>query len=257
MIDTHTHIYLPEFDADRIQVISRARQAGVTHMILPNIDVSTLQPLKDMMDRYAGFCSGAIGLHPTSVDGDYREGLERIGEELTAGKYAAIGEIGIDLYWDKTFYKEQTQAFETQLKWAEQMNLPVIIHARESLDEIIGILDKMFCGRCKGVFHSFTGTAAQVRRIRSCGDFLFGINGIVTFKNSLLPQVLPEIGIDSIVLETDAPYLSPVPYRGKRNEPAYLPKIGARVGEIFGLTLEETEEITNANAQRMFCTGTF
>ena len=257
MIDTHSHIYLPEFDQDRDEVVARAKAAGVEHVVLPNVDVSTIGPLKNTLKTYPGFCSGAAGLHPTSVGADYGKRLEDFEKELANGGYVAVGEIGIDLYWDKTFYKEQAAAFEVQLKWAEQSGLPVIIHARESLEEIVRVINKTVPGHCRGVFHSFTGNREQVWAIRNSGDFLFGINGIVTFKNSSLPQVLPEIGIENIVLETDAPYLSPVPYRGKRNEPSFLPYICCRLGVIFGLPPEEVERITTANARRLFGEGRF
>ena len=227
MIDTHTHIYLEEFDEDRIEVVRRAREAGVERVILPNVDFDTVQAMHATNDLFPGYCRMAMGLHPTSVEADYRERLGQVRELLFSGEYCAVGEIGLDLYWDKTYAEEQKEAFVMQTGWAAESGLPVIIHCREAFDEIL----------------------------RGTGDYYFGINGIVTFKNAHLEDMVREVGIGRILLETDAPYLAPVPYRGKRNEPSYLPYMAKRIAEILDITTAEVEEATTANAVRLFGEG--
>ena len=229
MIDSHSHIYLEEFDADRSDVVARARQAGVRHLVLPNVDLDTVEPMMALHRAFPAYTSVAMGLHPTSV-----------------------GEVGIDLYWDKTYRNEQIEVFDEQLRWAERTGLPVIIHCREGLDEILWTFDNYGGTLPKCVFHSFGGTVDDVEAIRRRGDFLFGINGIVTFKNSKLGDVLPAIGLDRILLETDCPYLTPVPFRGRRNESAYIPHIAAKIAELLGTTIDEVSSRTDANAQRFF-----
>ena len=228
MIDTHTHIYLEEFDEDRVEVVRRAREAGVERVILPNVDFDTVQAMHATNDLFPGYCRMAMGLHPTSVEADYRERLGQVRELLFSGEYCAVGEIGLDLYWDKTYAEEQKEAFVMQTG-----RVPAF----------------------RGVFHSFTGSAEQVRLLRGTGDYYFGINGIVTFKNAHLEDMVREVGIGRILLETDAPYLAPVPYRGKRNEPSYLPYMAKRIAEILDITTAEVEEATTANAVRLFGEG--
>lgn len=257
MIDTHTHIYMDEFDADRVDVIERAKEAGVTKVILPNVDLSTIEQLEKMWAGYPSFCEVAMGLHPTSVDSDYLSALKNIEQLFTQNTYCAVGEIGVDLYWDRSHLKEQLKAFEIQLKWASEMDLPVIIHARDSFDEIISVIEKSGLSQCTGIFHSFTGTREHVERIKNCGNFMFGINGIVTFKNSGLRELLPFIGMDYIVLETDAPYLSPVPFRGKRNEPSHLTYICRAVADAFLSDESQIAYITTENAGKMFKKASF
>jgi len=252
MIDTHTHIYLEEFDEDRIEVVRRAREAGV---ILPNVDFDTVQAMHATNDLFPGYCRMAMGLHPTSVEDDYRERLGQVRELLFSGEYCAVGEIGLDLYWDKTYAEEQKEAFVMQTGWAAESGLPVIIHCREAFDEISALLQSGRVPAFRGVFHSFTGSAEQVRLLRGTGDYYFGINGIVTFKNAHLEDMVREVGIGRILLETDAPYLAPVPYRGKRNEPSYLPYMAKRIAEILDITTAEVEEATTANAVRLFGEG--
>lgn len=252
MIDTHTHIYLPEFDDDRAQVIQRAKEAGVKHLILPNVDTDTIESLHSCCEQYPIFCSPGMGLHPTSVTENYMSSLNRIEKELqNADRYCAIGEIGLDLYWDKTFLKEQIEAFKIQIRWAFELKLPVIIHIREAFDEIIAILEKTSVP-VRGVFHSYTGTIEQAKAISELGDFIFGINGIVTFKKSNIRTIVPDLGINRIVLETDAPYLAPVPNRGKRNEPAFLPYICKTVAETMGVTPQEIISETSRTARKIF-----
>lgn len=252
MVDTHTHIYLPEFEEDREAVVNRAKEVGITRMILPNVDMDTLVPLQQTLEEYPFLCRAAMGLHPTSVNGDYIFDLQCIKDELDRGGYCAVGEIGVDLYWDKTFVKEQLKAFETQVRWAYERNLPVIIHSRDAFDEIISVLKPISSLPLKGVFHSFGGTPEQVRIIRELGDFFFGINGVVTFKNVRLDATVQEIGIDRLLLETDAPYLAPVPFRGKRNEPSYIIKTAEKIADILDISFEKVVEQTTRNADNLF-----
>lgn len=252
MIDTHTHIYLPEFDDDRDQIVQRAKDAGVKHLILPNVDTETIKPLHLCCERFPSYCTPAMGLHPTSVAEDYKQSLKQIERELQdTQRYCAIGEIGIDLYWDKTFLKEQIDAFKIQIRWAYESNLPVIIHIREAFNEVITVLKESSLP-IRGVFHSYTGTAEQAKIIGELGDFIFGINGIITFKKSDIRSVIPHLGISRIVLETDAPYLAPVPNRGKRNEPAYLPYVCHTIAETMGITPQEVASETSCTARKMF-----
>ncbi len=251
LFDTHTHIYLPEFDADRDAVMQRAAEAGVGRMLFPNVDCSTIAPMRQLHSAYPGNTFMAMGLHPTEVGENWHDDLARIEAEFKKGDFVAVGEIGIDLYWDKTYLKEQMEAFDMQVGWAKDSGLPVIIHCREGLDQVLEVLAN-YNGAVKGVFHSFGGDAADVERVRRHGDFYFGINGIVTFKNSKLREVIPEIGAERVVLETDAPYLAPVPYRGKRNETAYIVKTAEAVAAALSRDIEEISEITTANAEKLF-----
>lgn len=252
MIDSHSHLYLEEFDNDRDAAVARARSAGLKHLVLPNVDLATVEPMEKLHAAYPGFTSMAMGLHPTSVDCDYAANLAEIRRILDSGNFVAIGEVGIDLYWDATFRREQIEVFDTQLHWAEEKHLPVIIHCRDGLDDILGVFGSYTGNLPQCVFHSFGGTAEDVDRIRSYGDFYFGINGVVTFKNSRLSEVLPTIGLERILLETDCPYLTPVPYRGKRNESAYIPLIAAKIASTLGLPIEEVSDATDLNAASFF-----
>ena len=251
MIDTHTHIYLEEFDEDRSGVVQRAREAGVTHLILPNVDMETIGSMHRTKSLFPTFCSMAMGLHPTSVNEDYRKVLSLIRQWFDREKYCAIGEIGMDLYWDKTFVREQKLVFAEQCEWAAEMGLPVIIHCRYAFVPIMEVL-RSLKQIPAGVFHSFTGTADQVKIVRETGDFYFGINGIVTFKKADLDDMVREVGLDRIVLETDAPYLAPVPFRGKRNEPSYLPFMAKKLAEIFDIDMAEIGRRTTINASMLF-----
>lgn len=251
LIDTHTHLYLPEFDDDRDLAVNRALEAGVSTMILPNVDLSTIAPMKQLAGLYPDSMRMAMGLHPTEIGLSWRDDLAAIEAEFEKGGYIAIGEIGIDLYWDKTHESRQMQAFEHQVARAVEADLPVIIHCREGLSQVLEVLSG-FGDKVHGVFHSFGGSTADVDRIRRIGDFYFGINGIVTFKNSSLRNVLPAIGADRVLLETDAPYLSPVPHRGKRNETAHLVHTAAAVADGLGLGSDALAEATTSNARTLF-----
>jgi len=252
LIDSHSHIYSEEFDEDRAEVIERAKSVGVTKLILPNVDAASLQRMLKTEAEYPAYCYAAIGLHPTSVNEDFNSELELVKTELERRDYVAIGEIGIDLYWDKQFLNEQITVFRRQLEWALEYNLPVIIHVRDSFNETMKVLNEFAGKGLKGVFHSFTGTADDAAQIIDFGGFYMGINGIVTFKNSGLSAVVEQIGIEHLLLETDAPYLTPAPYRGKRNESAYLGLICKKMAEIFGKSEKEIDEITTRNVNNLF-----
>ncbi len=252
MIDTHSHIYSEEFDEDRAEVILRAKEVGVKQIILPNVDSESLSRMLALEAEYPDYCFAAIGLHPTSVGANYKDELQLVRDELQRRKYVAIGEIGIDLYWDKTFIKEQIVAFQQQINWALEYDLPVIIHVRDSFDETMAALQPFKGSKLSGVFHSFTGNLEQAKEIIDFGGFKLGINGIVTFKNSGLSETLKNIDLKNIVLETDSPYLTPVPFRGKRNESSYVQFVCKQLAFIYSLSEEEVDEITTQNAQNLF-----
>lgn len=252
-IDTHTHLYLDEFLPTPADAVDRAIAAGVEKMIFPNVDLTTIEPMKRLQSQFPANVSMAMGLHPTEVKDTWKKDLDVVEKELNSiVAYVAVGEVGIDLYWDKTFIKEQKEVFDIQMQWACQKNLPVIIHCREGLDEILDVMDSRKENLPMCIFHSFGGDNEDVERIRHRGDFYFGINGIVTFKNSKLKDVLSTISIDRILLETDAPYLAPVPHRGKRNESAYIIHTAAYIASAMGLTLQEVETRTTLNAKTVF-----
>ncbi|MBD5235725.1 MAG: TatD family hydrolase [Barnesiella sp.] len=254
MIDTHTHLYLEEFAPDHGAAVERAIAAGVDTMIFPNVDASTLQPMRQLHALYPGNTFMAIGHHPTEVNGDDIDTqLKYVVDELAnhPDDYVAIGEIGIDLYWDKQYREQQMEVLRRQMSMAAERELPVIIHCRDGLDEVLEVIDSLDKVPA-GVFHSFGGTADDVERIRRRGDFYFGINGIVTFKNSRLREVLPAIGAERILLETDSPYLAPVPNRGKRNESAFMIHTASYVASTLGITTGQLDEITTASARALF-----
>ena len=254
LIDTHTHLYLPEFDIDGggEAAVRRALDAGVEHMIFPNVDLTSIEPMRLLHAKFPESTSMAMGLHPTEVGESWRDDLAQVEEELRSHRhdYVAVGEIGIDLYWDKTFAEQQMQVLERQMQWAQEMNLPVIIHCREGLNQTLEVLQGF--GSSRGVMHSFGGTPEDVERIRSVVDYHFGINGIVTFKNSKLRDTLPAITLDRLLLETDSPYLAPVPHRGKRNESAYIVSTASVVAQALGVAPQDVAAATSANARGLF-----
>lgn len=252
MIDTHSHLYLEEFDADRDDAVRRALAAGVRHLVLPNVDLETFGRMVALHEAYPACTSMAMGLHPTSVGDGFRETLEEVRGKFDSCDFVAVGEVGIDLYWDKTYKEQQMEAFDTQLHWASGRGLPVIVHCRDGLETVVGVFRNYGGGLPCCVFHSFGGTRDDVALIRSFGDFYFGINGVVTFKNSRLSEVLEYIGLDRILLETDCPYLTPVPFRGKRNESAYVPYVAAKIADTLGLPVEEVSDATDRNAAAFF-----
>jgi TatD DNase family protein len=251
LIDTHTHLYLEEFDGDRHEMVKRAIDSGVQKMLLPNIDNGSIDGMLELCQAFPENCLPMMGLHPTSVKENFEEELKIVDEWLEKQKFYAIGETGIDLYWDKTHQKEQEKAFIHQINLAKNYKLPIVIHSRNSFDEIFAILEKHNSKELTGVFHCFTGNLAQAEKIIEMG-FMLGIGGVITFKNSGLDKVVDELNLKHIVLETDAPYLAPVPYRGKRNESAYIRIIADRIAKIKNMTLEKVTEITSANARSLF-----
>lgn len=253
LIDTHSHLFLEEFSKDLPQVIERARSAGITHIFMPNIDSTTIDSMLSVCNAYKDYCFPMIGLHPTSVNADYEKELEIVARELKSfDKYIAIGEIGMDLYWDKTFLKEQQIALDKQINWALEYDLPVVIHCRDAFNYIYNVLEPYKNTSLKGVFHSFTGTDDEAARILEFSGFLIGINGVVTFKKSHLPEVLTKIPLEKIVLETDSPYLTPVPNRGKRNESAYVKDTLMKISEIYRMSPETVGSVTSENALKVF-----
>ena len=251
LIDTHSHIYSKAFDEDIAETIQRAKDANVGHIFLPNINSESIEPMFKLVKDYPDFCLPMMGLHPTSVKENYKEEVAICKKWLNKERFIAIGEIGIDLYWDKTFLKEQQIVFQEQLNWAIDRELPVVIHARDSFSEIFEILESFKTQNLSGVFHSFTGNLEQANKVIDMG-FLLGLNGILTFKNSGLDKVVREIDTKYLILETDSPYLAPTPKRGKRNESAYVALIAEKLAEIHSLSLEEVTEITSRNAQNLF-----
>jgi TatD DNase family protein len=251
LTDTHTHLYLPEFDSDRKDVVQNAINAGIKRMFLPNIDSGSVAGMMQLCRDFPDNVFPMMGLHPCSVKENYEEELENVMKYAQEGGFLAIGEIGIDLYWDKTFFSQQMESFERQIIIALELDLPIVIHARESFTEIFSVLDN-FTGRgLRGVFHSFTGGEAEAERVLGY-DFYFGINGIVTFKNSGLDRVVKNLPLNRILLETDSPYLSPVPKRGKRNESLYLIHINEFLAKLFGVSEGEMASVTGDNASELF-----
>ena len=252
LIDTHNHLYLEEFDPEQDALVDAALKSGIDTLLLPNVDLTTIDRMHHLCDRFPGFAYPMMGLHPTSVDEHYAEALKKTESYLGKRPYCAIGEIGIDLYWDKTYLKQQKIVFEEQLKWSIDLDLPVAIHTRDAYPEVLESIHKVGANKLTGVFHSFTGTITDLEEIKKLKKFKLGINGVITFKNSKLSDTILSTDINSIVLETDAPYLAPVPYRGKRNEPVYIWKTAEKVADTYGLTLDETVEITRKNALDLF-----
>lgn len=251
LIDTHTHIYLEEFDADRNEVISRALEAGVGRMLLPNVDAATIEPMLSLRDEHPGLFEVMMGLHPTSVNGNYMKELDRVAGYLSRGEWCAVGEIGLDFYWDQTFRNQQLDALSQQLDWAMQLGLPVAVHSRSSNGELLKLLEHKQDGRLKGVLHCFSGTADEARIALELG-FMLGFGGVITYKKSLLPAVVEDVPLERILTETDAPYLPPVPHRGRRNEPSFMVETVRKIAEIKQLDFKEVAEQTSANAIHLF-----
>jgi TatD DNase family protein len=250
-VDTHSHIYCEEFSNDRDEAVLRAKEAGIDRVVLPNIDSSSIKPMLDLADSVPGYFFPLIGLHPTSVREDYKNELEIIEYWLTKRRFYGIGEIGIDLYWDKRFLAEQIEVFRIQIDWAKQLKIPVAVHVRDSFKEVMDVLREKKDNSLRGVFHSFTGTVEQADQIIELG-FKIGLGGIVTFKKSGLDCVVPAIGLQNILLETDSPWLAPVPHRGRRNECSYLPSIASKVAEFHKVSVGEVARITTQNAMELF-----
>ena len=250
MIDSHSHIYLNDFKEDFDDMLARAKEQGIDEIYLPNIDIESIANLKEVAANYPQ-CKPMMGLHPGSVKEDYEEQLAVILEELDKNKYYAVGEIGIDLYWDKTFVEEQRKAFAVQIEKAKELGLPIVIHCRDAFDEVFEILEAHKDEKLFGIFHCFTGNYEQAQRALAL-NMKLGIGGVVTFKNSGLDKVVEQLRIEDLVLETDAPYLAPTPHRGKRNEPAYASLVAKKIAELFNTSIEEVDRITTANAKAIF-----
>lgn len=251
-VDTHTHLYTEEFDADRELAVIRAKQAGVTRLFMPNIDDTTVDAMLSLCRSHEG-CYPMIGFHPTSVGADWKRRLESVKHWLDSLQaFYGIGEVGLDLYWDKTYRMEQMEAFEVQIGWALDRDLPLVVHCREAYPELFEVLAPYKGTGLRGIFHSFTGTEEEADRLLEHPGFMLGINGVVTFKKSTLPVALLRAPLDRIVLETDSPYLAPVPYRGKRNESAYLVSVAEKLSEIYSVPLETIARTTTENACRLF-----
>lgn len=251
LIDTHSHIYSEDFNDDIDEVLQNAYKNDVRKIVLPNIDSGTIKRLLDLSNSYPHICYPLMGLHPTSVSHDYKEELSVVEYWLDKQKFYGIGEIGIDLYWDRIYIEEQKEAFRYQIKLAKNRKLPIVIHVRESFNEVYEIVKEEQDGNLKGIFHCFTGDEVEARKIVDLG-FLLGIGGVVTYKNSNLSQVLKNIDLNNLVLETDAPYLAPDPKRGKRNESSYLVYVTQKVAEIYHISFNEIAEITTSNSRKLF-----
>ncbi len=250
LVDTHTHVYDHQFSLDRDAAMQRALGAGVNMMLLPNVDASTIAPMLELHEKYPDCTRAMMGLQPEEVKEDYKEVLSQMEKELERGVYVGVGEVGLDFYWDTTFEKQQLDAFETQLDWAKQLGLPLSIHCRNAFDKMVHILEKKQDGLC-GIMHCFTGTEEEAKVYLELG-FHLGLGGVTTYKNCGVKDYLPNLPLDRIVLETDAPYLAPVPCRGKRNEPAFLVHTAQNIAEILQMPLEDFGNATTLNAQNLF-----
>ncbi len=257
-IDSHAHIYQPQFEEDIQEVIDRCLAQNVQKIVLPNVDIETLDSVKNLSDKYSHICLPTVGLHPCDVKENYQQVLSEMKswayqpEMFKDKKIYAIGETGLDYYWDLTFKEEQKEALKIQIQWAKDLNLPIILHTRESVQDTIDIIKEYYDENLKGVFHCFSGTLAEAQQIAELDNFYLGIGGPLTYKKSTLPDIIKEIPLDKIMLETDAPYLPPVPYRGKRNESSYIPLIGQKMAEVYNCAVEIVQEKTTQNAMKLF-----
>ena len=254
MIDTHSHIFSEEFKEDLSEVIARAKEIGVEKIFMPNIDDTSVEDMLNVCQAYPDYCFPMIGFHPTSVEGpDAIYKVREMKKHLVEGHpYIAVGEVGLDLYWDKTWLKEQQLILDEQIQWALEWNLPLVIHCREAFPELFQVLEPYKHTELTGVFHSFTGTVDEARELMDYSRFMIGINGVVTFKKSTLPEVLQEVPLTKLVLETDSPYLAPVPFRGKRNETSYVKRVAMKLAELYGMEIGEVERQTTENALKVF-----
>ena len=260
LIDTHSHLFVEEFDADRTEVMQRAREAGITHIVMPNIDMASVEPMLQVCAEYPDLCYPSIGLHPTEVKEDYRQVLAQMKAMLDASvhgetsraPFIAIGEGGLDLYWDTTYKTEQLAALEEQIGWALEYDLPIIIHSREAFPELYTLFSHYKESPLRGVFHSFTGTADEAHALLEFPGFMLGINGVITFKKSTLPDALSEVPLSRLVVETDSPYLAPTPYRGKRNESAYVARVVEKLAEVYQCSAEQVAAQVYETSERLF-----
>ena len=252
-IDTHSHIYGEEFDEDRDAVVQRAVDAGAEYILLPNIDANSVGPMLALCDDYPTLCRPMMGLHPTELPDDPKPLLDQMEQMLTTGKFIAVGEVGVDLYWDASRREEQMEVFRRQAEWSIRYGLPLVIHSRSAHLELMEVLTPLKAQLPGGIFHCFGGTAEEARELLTFPGFVLGIGGVVTFKKSTLPAVLKDcVPLERIVLETDAPYLAPTPHRGKRNESSYIPLVIEKLAEVYDTTPEHVAEVTTATARRLF-----
>lgn len=253
MIDTHSHLFVEEFSDDLRQTIQRAKDAGVTYIFMPNIDDTTISDMLRVCSEFPGYCYPMLGFHPTSVNEQSMSVVKDM-KRLLDGEhpYIAIGEVGMDLYWDKTYLKEQQRVFDEQIQWALEYQLPLVIHCREAFPELFEVLKPYKDTELSGVFHSFTGTQDEADELMEYTRFMIGVNGVVTFKKSSLPGILQSIPLNRLVLETDSPYLAPTPYRGKRNESSYIVKVAEKLAELYEMGLEDIKRQTLQNALKVF-----
>ena len=251
LIDTHAHIYHEDFLADRSDMLQRCMDQSVTKIFMPNVDHTSIDAMLELESRSSGQCIPMMGLHPCSVKKGFERELYLVEDWLSKRKFSAVGEIGTDLYWDKSLYDYQKEAFLLQVSWAKKYRLPIVIHSRESINETIELVQQMQDGNLSGVFHCFSGTTEQATEIIKLGFYL-GIGGVATFKNGGLDKVLPDVDLKHLVLETDSPYLAPVPHRGKRNEPSYIPLVAKKVAELKNVSIDEVRNSTTENALKLF-----
>jgi TatD DNase family protein len=249
--DTHAHIYSEEFKPDLEDALRRSEESGIYKIYMPNVDHASIDAMMEVESKNPDRCFSMMGLHPCSVKKDFEKELYIVEDWLGRRNFSAVGEMGTDLYWDKTFWEEQQEAFKIQVAWAKKFNLPIVIHCRESIDETIELLRPFADGKLTGIFHCFSGNADQAKKIIEM-NFYLGIGGVVTFKNGGLDKVLPDIDLNRIVLETDSPYLAPVPHRGKRNEPSYISLIAKKICELKKITLDQLMELTELNVGKIF-----
>ena len=251
-IDTHTHLFVEQFNEDREEVVQRATDAGVEVMLLPNIDLESIPQMNELAAKYPNNCFPMMGLHPGSVDQNWKQILQTIEKELFENTYIAVGEIGIDLYWSREFEEAQKEVFRQQVLWAKELGKPIVIHAREAFDEIFEIIDELNDESLTGIFHCFTGTLEQANHVIDYGGFKMGLGGVLTYKKSGLDKVIENVDLKHLVLETDSPYLPPTPYRGKRNESSYLLHIAEKLADVQSITLKQVAEVTTQNAKEIF-----
>lgn len=252
LIDTHTHLYSDQFNDDRKEVIQSAINNGIEKLLLPNIDLDSIDGMHQLVKDYPNVCYPMMGLHPCSVGADYKDVLAKMKNHLETSKYIAVGEIGMDLYWDKTFINEQADALKIQVEWAKEMNLPIVIHVRDAFDEIFEVIDPLNDESLTGIFHCFTGDIQQAHKILNYGGFKLGLGGVLTFKNSRLDKVVSHIDLKHLVLETDSPYLAPTPHRGKRNESSYVSLVANKLSEIKEISVDDVTRTTTQNAIEIF-----
>jgi len=251
LIDTHAHLYEEQFKDDIGSVVQRAQDAGVAKALMPNVDSASISGLHHVAEKFQGICLPMMGLHPCYVKENFREELKIMEEKLRTGKYVAVGETGLDYYWDLTFKEQQKASFCQQVEWAKELQLPIVIHSRNSFDDLVEILKPLKNGSLRGVFHCFTGTLEDAKKVIDLG-FYMGIGGVVTYKNSGLDKVVEKIDLKHLVLETDSPYLPPVPHRGKRNETSYVKLVAEKIAQVKNISLEEVAAITSSNAYALF-----